>query len=103
MVVFPESGWEIMARLRRRSISGRRVVVMVGGGGVLEEVEWRVVWWGRGVRGVKGVKAWRERGEERDRTTVAIRRLRRLSAILSVVCALMVSTPCLLLFDARRL
>jgi len=40
MVVLPESGWEIMARLRRRVISGRGAWwLSVGVEGV---VEWRM-------------------------------------------------------------
>jgi len=88
MVVFPESGWEIMARLRRRVISGRRVMGDDDG----SVVEWRVVWWlGRVCRfeiGWRGVKAVMESISDRD--IVITRRLRRISAIFIIVCTLKV-------------
>jgi len=58
MVVLPESGWEIMARLRRRAISGRGAWWVVSVGGV-EWRRWRRAWWWIVLmEGVGGVKAW---------------------------------------------
>lgn len=93
MVVFPESGWEMMARLRRRVISGRRVWVEGDDDwSVVEDWRWVRGVWGRLRVGWSGVKAWMllvaQSMDERDIVTASAlwTRLYRRSTIFVVIC-----------------